>query len=196
MSAENDAWGGRARRLMDAFPAAVLLVDKDVRVLLMNRAAKAYLATPEATLENLLCGDVLQCVHPRECDAGCGDTEFCAQCTVRQAVRAAVAGEEVLRWWGEMRLLREGKEQVLSLLVSVSAVEGEDPPLFLLVLEDVSEIAQLRRLLPICANCGKVRSGEHYWQGVAEYLQEHTSVEFSHGLCPECLVDLYGEKWT
>jgi two-component system cell cycle response regulator len=52
-------------------------------------------------------------------------------------------------------------------------------------------IKTLHGLLPICANCKKIRDDEGYWRQIEEYLQQHADVEFSHGLCPECIRKLY-----
>lgn len=55
----------------------------------------------------------------------------------------------------------------------------------------LAEVQVLSGLLPICANCHKIRNDKGYWQDVAVYLNEHTGVDFSHGICPDCMVKLY-----
>ena len=42
-------------------------------------------------------------------------------------------------------------------------------------------------------NCKKMRDDEGYWQNVESYLRRYGSLEFSHGLCPDCLHELYPE---
>lgn len=56
------------------------------------------------------------------------------------------------------------------------------------------EIKILRGLLPICSKCKKIRNDNGFWKRVDAYIEEHTQVTFSHGICPDCLTDLYGEK--
>jgi PAS domain S-box-containing protein len=51
----------------------------------------------------------------------------------------------------------------------------------------------LRGFLPICASCKKIRDDEGYWHPVEVYVREHTEAQFSHGICPECARELYGE---
>ena len=51
----------------------------------------------------------------------------------------------------------------------------------------LADIHILRGLLPICAGCKKIRDDRGYWQGLEQYLSEHAEVQFSHGLCPDCL---------
>jgi phosphoserine phosphatase RsbU/P len=50
----------------------------------------------------------------------------------------------------------------------------------------LTQIHQLRGLLPICSYCKKVRSDGDYWQQVEGYISAHTGVQFSHGVCPDC----------
>lgn len=55
------------------------------------------------------------------------------------------------------------------------------------------ELHALRSILPICANCKKIRNDEGYWEKVESYFEKHSDVLFSHGLCPECEQALYSE---
>jgi len=54
------------------------------------------------------------------------------------------------------------------------------------------EIKTLRGFLPICAGCKKIRDDQGYWTQIETYISQHTDAEFSHGLCPECALRLYG----
>lgn len=55
------------------------------------------------------------------------------------------------------------------------------------------QVFELKALLPICANCKKIRNDEGYWEQVEVYISQHTHTEFSHSLCPDCLKKLYPE---
>jgi CheY-like chemotaxis protein len=50
----------------------------------------------------------------------------------------------------------------------------------------LKRVKQLQGLLPICSYCKKVRDDSNYWQRVEHYISEHSEVQFSHGICPEC----------
>jgi len=58
----------------------------------------------------------------------------------------------------------------------------------------LEEIRTLRGTLPICAKCKSIRDDAGYWNRIEKYLQEHSGADFTHGLCPECEEDLYGEQ--
>ncbi len=56
------------------------------------------------------------------------------------------------------------------------------------------EIKILRGLLPICSKCKKIRDDQGFWQQVDTYIEKHSQATFTHGICPDCLTALYGEK--
>ena len=59
-------------------------------------------------------------------------------------------------------------------------------------LEDaLAKINVLSGLLPICANCKKIRDDDGYWHQVEVYMEEHSDARFTHGLCPDCKQTLY-----
>lgn len=53
------------------------------------------------------------------------------------------------------------------------------------------ELKTLRSLIPICANCKKIRNDKGYWNQLEAYLANHSKVGFTHGICPECTKQLY-----
>jgi ligand-binding sensor domain-containing protein len=57
--------------------------------------------------------------------------------------------------------------------------------------EAVANVKLLRGLLPICASCKKIRDDGGYWNQIETYVSEHSSAEFSHSICPECMNKLY-----
>ena len=61
--------------------------------------------------------------------------------------------------------------------------------LALRIAELQSALAQIRTLhgiLPICMYCKKIRDDKQYWQQVESYVSNHTEVQFSHSVCPDC----------
>ena len=72
-------------------------------------------------------------------------------------------------------------------LITASPFSFQDRQLVLLVIEDISEIAELYRMIPICSVCGKVRDDKESWMRVEAYFKNNWDVDFSHGLCPGLL---------
>lgn len=55
----------------------------------------------------------------------------------------------------------------------------------------LNAVKELSGILPICANCKKIRDDEGYWHDVEIYISRHTNAEFTHGICAECANKLY-----
>ena len=52
-------------------------------------------------------------------------------------------------------------------------------------------IKQLSGMLPICSSCKKIRNDKGYWEQIEAYFRDHSELEFSHSICPECTKKLY-----
>ena len=50
----------------------------------------------------------------------------------------------------------------------------------------ISKIETLSGLIPICSYCKKIRDDKGYWRRIDTYISQHSKVEFTHGICPEC----------
>ena len=59
--------------------------------------------------------------------------------------------------------------------------------------EALDRIRRLSGMLPICANCKKIRNDTGYWEQIEMYISEHSEAVFSHSLCPKCTHELYSE---
>ena len=73
----------------------------------------------------------------------------------------------------------------------VSALSSSSPSCLDRVVELEASLARekhLQGLLPICACCKKIRDVKDYWQQVEGYIEDHSAVPFSHGICPDCYV--------
>jgi DNA-binding response OmpR family regulator len=50
----------------------------------------------------------------------------------------------------------------------------------------LGRVKRLEGLISICMYCKKMRTEDHAWQQLEQYIGEHSDAVFSHGLCPEC----------
>ena len=73
------------------------------------------------------------------------------------------------------------------------AKEKEREHLILELTEAISDVKTLSGMLPICANCKKIRDDKGYWNQIEAYIGDHSEAEFSHGICPDCAKKLYPE---
>ena len=72
-------------------------------------------------------------------------------------------------------------------ITAQKALEREREKMIFDLTEALSKVKALRGLLPICAYCKKIRDDNGYWQQVDDYIREHSDIDFTHGLCPECI---------
>ena len=58
----------------------------------------------------------------------------------------------------------------------------------------LDDLKILRGLLSICSCCQKIKNDNGDWERVDSYIQKHTAATFSHGMCPVCCEELYGDQ--
>ena len=52
--------------------------------------------------------------------------------------------------------------------------------------EALAHVNQLKGIIPICAQCKRIRDDQNYWQRVEKYIAKNIDARFTHGLCPDC----------
>jgi hypothetical protein len=181
------------RELFDAVPAMLLVVDEDVRILHVNAAAATGFGLDLREIHRKRGGEVLHCIHSTAVPAGCGRAPACADCVVRNAVAGAASGGKTFRKATRMELGAGPTKAEVHLVVSAAPFAHGGRRYVLLTLENVSELIRLKSLLPICSYCKKIRDDDGYWNEIAEYLNAHLDVDFSHGICTGCLAKHFPE---
>lgn len=57
----------------------------------------------------------------------------------------------------------------------------------------LADVKTLSGMIPICSNCNKIRDDSGYYQQLEQYISAHSDAQFSHGICPACIEQLYPE---
>jgi two-component system NtrC family sensor kinase len=108
-------------------------------------------------------------------------------------------------WIPFQRLMEQGNRQIWTVHLLFLAVSfllifllGRKLILQIEALQDsLQHIHKLEGLVPICANCKKIRTeganpfDQASWTSIERYIGDRTDAEFTHGLCPECAKRLY-----
>jgi PAS domain S-box-containing protein len=93
--------------------------------------------------------------------------------------------------WFHWNAASDSSERVIYSLardITASKQAAEEREQLLLKLQAaLAEVNSLREILPICSYCRKIRDDENYWHTVENYISNHTTSRFSHGICPSCL---------
>ena len=179
------------RTVLDAMPAPVFVLDETATVLEMNTSATQLFGADKEQRLQMQTGEILHCIHVDGGRRECGKTDPCRGCIVRKSVNDAISGKQVVRKRSQMQVREKGRLRDIYLLVTTSPFDFDGRRLALLILEDMSELTQLKALIPICAGCKKIRNDNEYWDHLETYLKEHLDLNFSHGLCPDCIDKLY-----
>ena len=177
--------------ILDTLPIPLMLVNRDVQLLWVNRSAHNMIKRMRTYRDLGKSGEVLGCVHALETAGGCGCSAACADCVLQHSVRQAFEGREVHQRKTTMHVQTpEGCKDIHLLVTATPMCEGEDE-MVLLCLQDISELIQLRSLIPICSSCKKIRNDDSYWQSLETHFHERLDIRFSHSICPECKGKLY-----
>ncbi|MBU1739931.1 MAG: PAS domain S-box protein, partial [Proteobacteria bacterium] len=98
--------------------------------------------------------------------------------------------------WSAGIVQMEGGQALLTSAVDVTdrkRTQRERDRLIVELQEALERVKTLRGLIPICAQCKKIRDDQGYWHQVETYVRDHSEAEFSHGICPDCMTKLYPE---
>lgn len=96
---------------------------------------------------------------------------------------AAAVREELSRAQKEIKLRKKAEQEKEQVIAELE--------------ETLKHVRRLEGLLPVCSNCQKIHvekedeSSSDRWVSLNEYVSEDPGMELSHGLCPECMRELY-----
>jgi K+-sensing histidine kinase KdpD len=58
----------------------------------------------------------------------------------------------------------------------------------------LERVSVLSGLLPVCAACKSIRDEDGKWVSMEAYLSGHSAAKFTHGMCPTCMEQWYGDE--
>ncbi len=154
-------------------PVAIIVVNKDRRVMLSNKAAEQISGRTEGQMFNLRGGDVLGCIHA-DCEKGCGYSERCQGCEIRQAVLDAFKDKSSKTLTDTNLILKEfGKRdlKISATYINIEEIQREiveierrktpgrrqsdiDKELVIVAVEDVTEFKRRERLIAAMETVG------------------------------------------
>lgn len=174
------------RLMLDSLPAMVLVVDGEMRVLDGNQAAAGVMEGGPGAFRLKRTGDAMHCLNSLATPLGCGHSEHCRHCVVRNSVQEALRGSSVVRRRARMELKTESGVSEIFALVTATPITHEGSPRVLLVIDNISDLTDIQAFLPICSVCKKIRPGREGWMPLESYFKSYWDVDFSHSFCPVC----------
>lgn len=194
MLSELSGTGELLGTILDAIPASIFMVDKNVEVLGVNQKALLMLSQDPESIIRRPAGELLHCLHSTETPGGCGTSESCRECLVRAGVSKSFRANQVVRQKVQMELVNEGDVSKVSLLITTTPFEFKQKHFVLLILEDISELMELMDLLPVCAHCKKVMDDSQERQSVKQHFKEQLKLVATQDLCSECMLKLFMDQ--
>ncbi len=138
---------GFLKNLFESIPCGVLIVDQDRRVQAVNNVLEQIFGISGADIIDQGGGKALSCVHESKSPQGCGFAEECQTCGVRNTALEAIDGKHIYRNRTKVQLLVDGKARDLQFLVSAAPFDHDGERLAIVILEDITELNDLRRRL-------------------------------------------------
>ena len=140
---------GFLKNLFESIPCGVLIVDRDRRIQAVNNVLVRALGISDAKAIDKRAGEALSCIHAFKSQKGCGFSDECETCQVRNTALKALDGREVHRNKVKVQLLAKGEVRDLVLLVSAAPVEHEGESFAIVMIEEITELNRLRHRLKI-----------------------------------------------
>jgi DNA-binding response OmpR family regulator len=57
----------------------------------------------------------------------------------------------------------------------------------------LKHVQTLQGIIPICMHCHSIRNDDEAWNKLEVYIEQHSDAQFSHSICPVCIVKHYPE---
>ena len=154
------------------------------------------LTEPEDIVKGLECGADNFVTKPYEEELLLSQVEYMmVNRSIRKDFRSEMAIEVFFA--GKKHLINSDRIQILDLLFSVyenSLQQKRDLEKANQKLTEALEtIKTLQGIIPICANCKKIRDDKGAWNQMEAYISQHSEAKFSHSICPKCIEELYPE---
>lgn len=114
------------KSILDGIPTPIFIVDDDLRILDSNIAGMNLLPWKRGLIVKNRCGDLFKCSHSHGKGGGCGKSEECKKCIIRNSVKESYKGKRVLRKKARIEVVNNNKEQALYLLVTTAPFNNMD----------------------------------------------------------------------
>jgi len=57
----------------------------------------------------------------------------------------------------------------------------------------LDHVKTLQGIIPICMHCHSIRNDDAAWNKLEIYIEQHSDAQFSHSICPDCIIKYYPE---
>ena len=133
--------------VFEGVPCSIVVIGEDHRIRMVNREFVEGFGVTDAESFDSCIGDVLGCSIALESPGRCGTLDGCEGCKVHIATKTAIEGGTTRKVHCRIDSEDTGFSRQLTLQLSSAALRHRGENLAILILEDITELAGLRRLL-------------------------------------------------
>lgn len=159
--------------ILESIPEFVLVVGPDRRILYINRLEPGF------DLEDVLGMKATEFMFPESQEAFDAALDSVLQTGSREEYEFKVSLSDGSPAWYRSRMIPFGNAGEVTAVVLVATNITE-------LKEKQEEVDRLRRLLPICSWCDRIRSEDGTWERMESYLEKERDTRVTHGMCPDC----------
>lgn len=80
-------------------------------------------------------------------------------------------------------------------IIKRKKIEKEREKLIKKLQKALDEVKTLEGMIPICSHCKKIRDDSGFWGNVEQYISNNSNIDFSHGICPDCLEEYFPKQY-
>jgi PAS domain S-box-containing protein len=163
----------RLAALLEALPDFILLVDREAVIQYINRLEPGF------EMENVLQMKAGAFLAPESQDAFHAAVDAVFENGAPQSFEVRLTLPDGSPAWYRSDLLpfREDGRTTGVVIRGSNVTEMKDAQ---------ETMARVRKLLPMCAWCDRIRTEEGAWESIESYLKRATDTHVSHGLCADC----------
>lgn len=133
--------------IFESVPCSVVVVDDDQTIKMVNRhLVESFGVTADESIGRCV-GDVLGCSTALENPGRCGGADGCDGCPIHVAVVDALDGRQVEKRRCRFVSVANNRSRERTILVSSSVITHQGQKLAILIIEDITELSGLRKLL-------------------------------------------------
>jgi len=186
----------------DSLSELVFLIDNKYFIIRSNRAVESWGLGSVLSVRGRNIHQLLHpgCVNP-DCIFGANLPKVWEKLSQNHSVKWEFPDRILKRYLSvqirPISAINEGKKQLSFAVVAINNItkykikEKEREKLVRELQNSLSKSNRLRGTLPICSSCKKIRDDTGHWNQIEVYIQDRSEVEFTPGICPECIEKLY-----
>jgi len=135
---------GMLDQIFSNVPVLLFLINNSFDVVKINRSgSENIMANADGRIKP---GDVMRCVHSMEHVKGCGYTENCSSCFIRNTIKESFSTrKEIYKRKGEVITKNNGILAIRDVLINAAYLKNGDNEFSLVSVDDISEIVNAQK---------------------------------------------------